>query len=215
MTNPMPGARRFWDGFYADHTWSEHGPVNRHLVAELDGVEAGTALDLGCGEGADAIWLAEHGWRVTAVDVSGTALERGRAHAERLGLADRIAFERHDLGEDFPDGLFDLVSAQFLHSPVAQPGERERILHRATRSVRPGGCLLVVSHWGVPPWHRGMPDPGHPLNLALQSPEENRAALRLDEGWEIVRDEVVGIEMTGPDGEPGTREDHVLHVRRA
>ncbi|MFT3862294.1 SAM-dependent methyltransferase [Micropruina sp.] len=215
MTNPMPSAPQFWDGFYAGHTHAERGPVGRHLIAEVSGLEPGTALDLGCGEGADAIWLAEQGWTVRAVDASRTALARARAHAVRLGLGERIDFAQHDLGSDFPAGEFDLVSAQFLHSPVAAPDERERILRRAGQAVTPGGHLLVVSHWGVPPWHQGLPAVDHPVNLALQSPEQNRAALQLADGqWEIVRDELDTIELTGPEGQPGARQDHVLHVRR-
>ncbi|UYG16587.1 class I SAM-dependent methyltransferase [Brachybacterium huguangmaarense] len=189
--------------------------MNRHLVSEVDGLEPGTALDLGCADGADAIWLAAHGWEVTAVDVAAPALDRARDHAVRRGLADRIRWTRCDLAADFPSGAFDLVSAQFLHSPVALPGERERILRRSARAVAPGGHLLVVSHWRVPPWHPPMPDPGHPVNLTLQSPAENRAALRLADGdWEVVRDALVGVYLVGPDGRRGRREDHVLHVRR-
>ncbi|MFT4296170.1 MAG: class I SAM-dependent methyltransferase [Micropruina sp.] len=215
MSNPMPSAPEFWDGFYADHTHAERGPVNRNLIAEVDGLEPGGALDLGCGEGADVLWLAERGWTVLGVDASATALDRARAHAERLGLAGRVTFAQHDLATSFPAGEFDLVSAQFLHSPVAAPGERERILNRAAAAVAPGGHLLVVSHWGVPPWHQGMPPVDHPVNLTLQSPEQNRAALQLADGrWQTVRDELDVVELTGPDGQPGTREDHVLHVRR-
>lgn len=216
MMTPMPSAEEFWDGFYSQYpARDEPGPANRSLVAEAYGLESGTALDLGCADGADAIWLAEHGWTVTAVDVAEPALARARAHAARHGIADRIRFERHDLATSFPAGEFDLVSAQFLHSPVAQPGERESILRRVARAVAPGGHLLVVSHWTVPPWHPGMPDLGHPVNLAVQSPQENRAALGLaDDAWKTVRDELAVTEMTGPDGEPGTREDHVLHLQR-
>ncbi len=215
VTNPMPSAQQFWDGFYAEHSRGEHAPVTRHLIAEVEALPPGSALDLGCGEGSDAIWLAEHGWNVTGVDVSETALARARAHSERLGLGDRTRFEQHDLGTDFPAGEFDLVSAQFLHSPVAAPGEREAILHRATQAVDPGGHLLVVSHWGAPSWHQGMPGTGHPVNLAIQSPEENRAALQLEPGeWETLRDELATVEMTGPEGQAGSREDHVLHLRR-
>jgi SAM-dependent methyltransferase len=211
----MPSAPVFWDGFYTGHTRAEQGPVNRILIAEAEGLTPGTALDLGCAEGADAIWLAEHGWDVLGVDASQIAVERAQAHAARLGLGQRARFAQHDLGTDFPAGSFDLVSAQFLHSPVAVPGEREQILRRATEAVAPGGHLLVVSHWSVPSWHPAMPDPGHPVNLTLQSPEENLAALQLaEEEWEVVRDELDRIELTGPDGQPGVREDHVLLVRR-
>lgn len=215
MAKPMPSAQEFWDGFYTQHTWAEHGPVNRHLLAQVEQLTPGRALDLGCGEGSDTIWLAEHGWTVTAVDVSDTALERARVHADRLGLAGWTRFERHDLTVSFPPGEFDLVSAQFLHSPVAAPGQREAVLHRAAQAVAPGGHLLVVSHWAMPAWHQGMPATDHPVNLTVQTPQENRAALQLQDGaWRVVHDEVVAVEMTGPEGQPGTRHDHVLHVRR-
>lgn len=215
MTGAMPSAQEFWDGFYAQRGRDLPGPVNRHLIAEAEGLLPGTALDLGCADGADALWLAERDWTVTAVDVAQPAIERARAHAMRLGLAERIRLEPHDLTTSFPEGAFDLVSAQFLHSPVAAPGQREAILRRATESVAPGGHLLVVSHWTMPPWHPRMPDLGHPVNLEIQSPEQNLSALALeDDAWEILRDEVAATEMTGPDGQTGAREDHVLHLRR-
>jgi len=215
VTRPMPTAPVFWDGFYTAHTRAEQGPVNRILVSEAEGLTPGTALDLGCAEGADAIWLAQRGWDVLGVDASQIAVERARAHADRQGVRQRARFAQCDLGRDFPPGSFDLVSAQFLHSPVAAPGERERILRRATEAVAPGGHLLVVSHWSVPSWHPPMPDPGHPTNLTLQSPGENLAALHLAEGgWELVRGELDRVEVAGPDGQPGIREDHVLHLRR-
>ena len=215
MTRPMPTAPVFWDGFYTDHTRAEQGPVNRILISEGEWLAPGAALDLGCAEGADAIWLAQHGWDVLGVDASQIAVERAQAHADRLGLGQRARFAQHDLSTDFPPGRFDLVSAQFLHSPVAGRGERERILRRATEAVAPGGHLLVVSHWSVPPRHPPMPDPGHPINHTLQSPAENLAALQLAEGgWEVVRDELDRIELAGPEGRSGVREDHVLHLRR-
>jgi SAM-dependent methyltransferase len=208
---------QFWDKFYANYSGSEHSTVNRYLVSETEHLTPGTALDLGCAGGNDAIWLAEHGWRVKAVDVSATALDRGRARATNLGLDDRIIFEKHELADDFPEGLFDLVSAQFLHSPIGGPEERAHILHRATMAVAPGGHLLVVSHKSMPPWQRGMP-PGltdQPLNFTLPSPEENVAALQLVDGdWDVIRAETVALDMTGPEAQSGKREDHVLHFRR-
>ncbi|MGB4779202.1 MAG: class I SAM-dependent methyltransferase, partial [Microbacterium sp.] len=146
------------------------------------------------------------------------ALVRARAHAARLGLRARALFAQYDLGADFPPGRYDLVSAQFLHSPVAVPGERARILYRAARAVGPGGHLLVVSHWTVPSWHQGMPEFDHPVDLTLPSPEETRASLHLTDEelgeWETVRDDLVATELTGPGGQLGIREDHVLHVHR-
>jgi SAM-dependent methyltransferase len=119
---------RYWDDFYAekDAVWS--GKPNDLLVRYAADLSPGTALDLGCGEGGDALWLADRGWQVTAVDVSEVALRRGAAHAADAGVESRITWQRHDLAESFPDGTFDLVSAQFLHSPVAEDGEREDVL---------------------------------------------------------------------------------------
>ena len=211
MRNTGQSAREFWEEFYTDNAGGEHGPVGRQLVTEVEGLTPGMALDLGCGEGSDAIWLAQQGWQVTAVDVSATALDRARDQAKRLGLGDRLVFERHDLGEEFPTGTFDLVSAQFLHSPVAVPGERERILRQAAQAVAPGGHLLVLSHQGFPSWVTE-----HPIELTLPTPEQTIAALQLADGaWVTVRTETVTVEVTSPDGVPGTREDHVLHYRRA
>lgn len=217
MTDDPDVTREFWDQMYATIGLTGHGSVNRYLISEVEQLTPGVALDLGCSQGLDAIWLAQHGWQVTGVDVSGIALERARANAAQLGLADRIVFEQHDLAVSFPGGVYDLVSAQFLHSPVAGPGERERILRRATEAVAPGGHLLVVSHQSVPAWHPSMPEglTEHPLNPITPTPEENLAALNLAEGqWESVRAETVAIEVTSPAGEPGIREDHVLHFRR-
>ncbi|MCI1792023.1 MAG: class I SAM-dependent methyltransferase [Bifidobacterium tibiigranuli] len=211
-----PSAPTFWNDFYANNTWShEHGTVGRHLVTEVAHLNPGTALDLGCGEGSDAIWLAQQGWHVLAVDAAETALDRAREHAAALGLDHSIQFAQCDLAVDFPRGQYDLVSAQYLHSPVAQPGERERILHRATQAVAPNGHLLVVSHWTVPSWHPKMPNASQAAHLTLPSPQENRAALQLaDDQWEILRDELADFEQIGPEGQREIRQDHVLHVRR-
>jgi SAM-dependent methyltransferase len=142
--------REFWEGFYGEREQVWSGRPNVVLVDEIDGMTPGTALDLGCGEGADAIWLAEQGWRVTGTDISQAALNRAATHAEPRGVADRITWERHDFSESIPSGPFDLISAHFLHSPVDDP--RDSALRAAADAVAPGGTLLVVSHETVP-WH--------------------------------------------------------------
>ncbi len=109
------------------------------------------------------------------------------------------------------------MNAQFLHSPIAAPGERARILARAAQAVAPGGALLVVSHQSMPPWHPAMPEglTDRPLDLTVPTPAENRSALGIDEAeWETVLDDVVALAVTSPSGEPGLREDHVLQLRR-
>lgn len=144
----VASAEEYWDERYGgtERIWS--GRPNVALVREVTGLAPGTALDLGCGEGGDAIWLAGQGWRVVGTDVSRRALERAAGHAERAGVADRVEWRRHDLAVDFPAGRFDLVSAHFLHSPVEMP--REEILRSAAAAVAPGGVLLVVGHAGWP-----------------------------------------------------------------
>ena len=124
-------AERFWEDHYRrrERVWS--GRPNPVLVDVFGSLRPGSALDLGCGEGGDAIWLARQGWRVTAIDVSATALDRAAVDAATAGVADRIEFRRHDLALSFPPGTFDLVSAQYLHSPVEFP--RVRVLQEAAR----------------------------------------------------------------------------------
>ncbi|HEX3650002.1 MAG TPA: class I SAM-dependent methyltransferase, partial [Pseudonocardiaceae bacterium] len=97
-------AEQFWEGFYQerDAIWS--GRPNPLLVREIGSLQPGSVLDLGCGEGADAVWLARQGWRVTAVDISATALERAAGHADAAGVGDRIEWVRHDLSRSVPTG---------------------------------------------------------------------------------------------------------------
>ncbi|MFI6924486.1 FAD-dependent oxidoreductase [Nonomuraea spiralis] len=204
---PVSG-ERFWDERYSgsERVWS--GNPNARLVEEVADLAPGTALELGCGEGADAVWLARRGWRVTAADVSGVALARAAGHAADEGLAARIDWQRHDLAESFPDGAYDLVTASYLHSPAEL--SREKVLRAAAAAVAPGGQLLVIGHAGMPPWE---PE-AHP-GLRLPTPGEVLDALELAEGeWEVVRAEEFERTQTGPDGRPATRTDNVLRVRR-
>jgi SAM-dependent methyltransferase len=136
--------REYYDELYrsAPAVWS--GRPNRQLVAEATGLPPGTALDAGCGEGADALWLAEHGWRVTAVDFSPVALERAAERSRERGLDDRIAWLHADLDTWIPpEGRFDLVTAQYLHS---QGADRPALFERLAAAVAPGGTLLLVGH---------------------------------------------------------------------
>jgi thioredoxin reductase/SAM-dependent methyltransferase len=201
------GGREYWDARYreSDRIWS--GDPNAVLVREVSGLEPGRALDLGSGEGGDAIWLARQGWRVTAVDISAVALERAARHAEEAGVADRIDWQRHDLGTSFPDGEFELVSAQFLHSFGDMP--REEILRTAASAVVRGGVLLIVGHAGPAPW-----DHAHAA-VVLPTPEEVLAQLHLPpEKWEVQLCAEHERTQTGPDGKPVTRTDNALKIRR-
>jgi SAM-dependent methyltransferase len=147
-------ATAFWENRYGEREQIWSGRPNRALVDVVEplGVTPGHALDLGSGEGADSIWLAEQGWQVTGIDISATAVSRAGVHASDRGVADRITWLQADLAEWMPTDEYDLVSACFLHSPVAFP--REEVLRRAAGAVAPGGYLLVVGHAGFPPWSR-------------------------------------------------------------
>ncbi|AXB45178.1 class I SAM-dependent methyltransferase [Amycolatopsis albispora] len=195
----MSEATEFWEGFYAEReVWS--GKPNALLVREVAELRPGTALDLGCGEGADVVWLASQGWRVTGVDVSATALKRAAAHAAEAGVADRVEWQRHDLSVSFPDGEFDLVCASFLHSPVAGDHERNHILGLAAKAaVAPGGSLVIIGHAGE-----------HPEHGPLPTTEEVLSGLALGPEWVIDTDEVV----EHPESKAGTGLDNVLRLRR-
>ncbi len=198
----------FWDDRYSgsDRVWS--GNPNTVLVREAARLEPGRALDLGCGEGADAIWLARQGWRVTAVDISRVALARAAGHAASAGVADRIDWQHHDLGASFPDGLFDLVSAQFMHSRGDLP--RERVLRTAASAVVPGGVLLIEGHGGVPAWET---DP-HP-EIVFPTPQQVLDALELPDGqWEVLLSEEHERLQNDPEGRQTTRLDNTLELRR-
>lgn len=216
-------AAQFWEDRYGtEHVWS--GEVNAstaRVVEELmaAGTRPGRALDLGCGEGADAIWLARHGWDTTGVDISTTATERGRLAALEAGLEpSTIRFVAEDLSawaagdsaaEGLLDGPFDLVTASFFHSTVELA--RTAVLRRAAAAIAPGGHLLIVSHGAPPPWsehaahHHDLPDAGGEL-----------AALDLPAGeWTTI----IAGERTrrgqGPDGREADLDDVVVLARRA
>lgn len=141
------GARRSavaadWDHRYGGPPlWS--GNPNGALVDEVAGLPPGRALDVGAGEGGDAIWLAARGWQVTAVDVAPRALDRVAAEAGRRGLV--VACLRADANDldPFPSGAYDLVTAMYASIPRTPD---DRAVHNLLAAVAPGGTLLVVSH---------------------------------------------------------------------
>jgi SAM-dependent methyltransferase len=209
MDSSSTDAKEHWEQRYGerDRVWS--GQVNVRLAEVVPTLDAGRALDLGCGEGADACWLAERGWTVVAVDISDTALQRAAAEAEARGLGDRIEFTQRDLSDGFPDGTFDLISAQFLHSMI--PFDRPRVLKRAAGAVRPSGTLLIVDHASAPP-RMAKSDHHH---HEFPSAEEVVGSLDLDDGeWERIRMESTERQATGPDGEVATWVDNVIVLRR-
>ncbi|MCO8277781.1 NAD(P)/FAD-dependent oxidoreductase [Actinoplanes sp. TRM 88003] len=137
------GREQEWDARYAEQERMWSANPNGTMTAETSELPAGRALDVGAGEGADAIWLAEHGWQVTATDISGNALARIRTEAERRGLDVRTL--RSDANDITPYGneTYDLVSLQYgsFHRTPDQRG-----LHNLLAAVAVGGTLLVVGH---------------------------------------------------------------------
>ena len=137
-------SQEHWDRKYAEshRIWS--GEPNLRLVERAADLPPGRALDVGCGEGADAVWLASRGWHVVALDVSTVALERAAEHAREAGVADRVETRHHDLVADLSlPGGFDLVTAHYLHVPREIFADLYRAMAAA---VAPGGSLLVVGH---------------------------------------------------------------------
>jgi SAM-dependent methyltransferase len=200
---------QFWDERYAEREQLFSGRPNGVLVTEVADLPPGQALDVGCGEGGDARWLARHGWQVTAVDVSGIALRRA-ADALRAGdpdVAARVAWTRADLTVTAPPaGAFDLVSMQYFPLP-RQPAHAA--LRRLLGAVAPGGTLLVVGH--------DLADlPEHPpqgMNPADYYQPTEIAAL-LDPDWVVLVDETRPRTAPAPAGTAHTH-DTVLRARRS
>ncbi len=200
-----------WEDRYAarDAIWS--GRVNPQLEAEAAGLEPGQALDVGSGEGADAIWLAERGWSVTGIDFSIVALERAASHAATAGVGERTEWRHVDVRtfDPGPEGLgerWDLVTSQFMHLP---DGGMVDLTRRLAGAVSPGGTLLVVGHH---------PDDlvtglRHGQQSSMFTPEDLVPALDPD-AWEVEVVEVRPRTVAGHDGEPVPVGDSVLRARR-
>lgn len=201
-----PDVEAVWDARYAgqDQMWS--GQPNGALVAEVAGLTPGRVLDVGCGEGADAVWLASNGWDVTALEVSGVALERAAEHARDAGVSIRWVHAAL-AAADLPAGSFDLVSAQYpalLRSPDA---ESERALLAA---VAPGGVLLFVHHAAMVAHHED--DPG--IDPADYVWPPAMVAAHLSDDWEVEVDEL--RPRVAPERGAGAHhiDDLVLRARR-
>ncbi len=203
--------RPAWEDRYGarDAIWS--GRVNPQLETEAADLEPRRALDVGSGEGADAIWLAERGWSVTGIDFSTVALERAASHAAAAGVDERTEWRHLDVRAFDPesDGMderWDLVTSQFMHLP---DGGMVDLTRRLAGAVALGGTLLVVGH--------------HPDDLStglrhgrhdfMFTPQDLVSALD-PQTWDVEVVEVRQRELTGPDGELLTVGDSVLRARR-
>ncbi|HEV3268322.1 MAG TPA: class I SAM-dependent methyltransferase [Acidimicrobiales bacterium] len=199
-----PAVQAAWDSRYADRDQMWSGQPNGALVDEVAGLSPERVLDVGCGEGADAVWLAKQGWDVTALDVSGVALERAVAHARDAGVD--VRWVHAGLAEaGLAPASFDLVSAQY---PALLRTSDAAAEHALLAAVAPGGVLLVVHHAGMDTQeaHDGF-DPADyvwpPMVAAL-----------LDDKWDVELNEQ--RPRSAPDSGAGARpvDDVVLRARR-
>ena len=199
-----------WEERYRARAAVWSGQPNPQLVAETVGLAAGTALDVGSGEGADTIWLASRGWQVTAVDFATTALQRGAAHAGALGadLAGRTRWVHADLTVWAPAARqFDLVSAQFMHLPAAP---RQAMFGRLAAGVAVGGMLLIVGHH---PGDLQTTVPRPQLPEMFFTAEEVADSLAPGQ-WDVLVAEARPRSVSDPDGQEVTIHDAVLRARR-
>ncbi len=182
-------AARFDQDFW-DTRWSEvlrehaaqvaQRPPNAYLTAAAGELAPGRSLDVGCGNGTEALWLAARGWHVTAVDFSATALEHGRSIAASLGaeVSERIAWVEADLGTWTPDiGRYDLVSSLSVHVS----GSVEEMVTRLASGVAPGGTLLLVGHLPIDP----LTGAETPAAGQVQVTVEEAVAVLDAEHWEL------------------------------
>jgi 2-polyprenyl-3-methyl-5-hydroxy-6-metoxy-1,4-benzoquinol methylase len=200
--------QEFWEQLWSK-TLREHGekvarrPPNAHLLAETAGLSPGRALDVGCGHGAETLWLAAHGWHVRAVDFSAAALAHARSMAEAAGaeLAGRIDWIEGDLASCMIEtARFDLVVCLYVH--VASP--MQDFIRRLGNVVAPGGTLFLVGHRPIDP------STGAPTAAAAQVQVSVEAAVAaLDaSAWQIL------VAEERPRAVVGTGVDAIIRARR-
>ncbi len=227
MTDQTP--TEHWEDQYAGELPRWSGRVNPTLADALDGLglTPGTALDLGCGEGGDAIWLASRGWQVTGVDISPTAVARAKNRASSEGFTERVSWIVADLSEWAPAKSQELVCASFLHSRV-DGFPRIEILRRSAGWVSPGGHVVIVSHLfqtveDIPPWVRrhhaqeSGTDAGTLNHLQqMPAPAQEIEQLGLDpKSWMVLVAESKVRDAVGPDGlERARLSDGLIVMRR-
>jgi len=194
-----------WDERYRSKSEIWSGDPNRALVEQTAHLLPGTAFDAGAGEGGDACWLAAQGWKVTAADISGVALQRAAARAGRLGLD--ITWLHADLTRSPAPQTYDLVTAHFLHLP---PADRRALFRHLAQAVAPGGTLLIVGHDRT-----DMATTMQRPQLAEMGWSLDEPAAALGDGWTIELAEARPRTATDPDGRQITIHDAIFRARRA
>lgn len=208
----QPQSQAEWDARYQekDRLWS--GNPNAMLLEYASDIPPGVALDVGCGEGADALWLAQNGWKVTGIDLSTVAIGRAKEHAAVQNLnAEFLVRDARSYAEEVAE-RFDLVTAFFLHS--RDEDHRAATMRALTRFVKPGGRILVASHAEMPPWSKhhehadGSPRPTFKITAKSEIADLGIADWLIDVAEEKERT------ATGPEGEEAPLRDAVVLARK-
>ncbi|MEV7329433.1 class I SAM-dependent methyltransferase [Micromonospora sp. NPDC093244] len=205
MTEQHDFDRDYWERHWQQ---AQHGLPAPHpyLADGTAGLTPGTALDAGCGTGAEAVWLAEHGWRVTAVDIASAALAVAAERAAAGGLAERVRWVEADLTTWEPEARFDLVTTHYAHPAMSHLAFYDRI----SGWVAPGGTLLIVGHLHA----AGVTGHGHhPPAEASVTVADITAGLAGDT-WEITTAREHERTVTGPAGHGKTLHDVVVCATR-
>ena len=210
----------YWDQIWTGERAGSMGTsdANPHLIQEVGGLPPGSAIDAGCGAGAEAIWLATQGWTVTAADVAEAALELAEQRAAAAGVAGQVQWVQADLSTWEPDGQYDLVTTHYAHPEMPQLEFYDRI----ASWVAPQGTLLIVGHLrpqGHDHDHRSTQSDGHgdeqtqPPSAATATADAITALL--DPGvWAIATAKESHRTLPGPGGRPTTVHDVVVRASR-
>ncbi|MGC4868679.1 class I SAM-dependent methyltransferase [Micromonospora sp. DT53] len=205
---------QIWDGDRAPSMAAGH--PNPQLILQVSDLAPGTALDAGCGAGAEAIWLAAQGWQVTAADIAPVALAHAAERAATAGVAERVEWVEADLSTWRPDGRYDLVTTHYAHPAIPQLDFYDRI----ASWVAPAGTLLIVGHLhhhdqdaatGHGHGH-GHGETGPPASAEVTAAD---ITARLDPVvWEIVTAQEPHRALTGHGGHTISMHDVVVTARR-
>ena len=210
----------YWDQIWTGERAGSMGTseANPHLIQEVGGLAPGSAIDAGCGAGAEAIWLATQGWTVTAADVAEAALELAAQRAAAAGVAGQVQWVQADLSTWEPDGQYDLVITHYAHPEMPQLEFYDRI----ASWVAPQGTLLIVGHLrhqGHDHDHRSTQSDGHgdeqtqPPSAATATADAITALL--DPGvWAIATAGESHRTLPAPGGRPTTVHDVVVRASR-
>jgi SAM-dependent methyltransferase len=213
--------KKYWDDIWTSQragAMSTSDP-NPHLLRQVEGLTPGSAIDAGCGAGAEAIWLASAGWTVAATDVAETALAFGERRAAEAGVSGRVQWVQADLSSWDPDQQYDLVTTHYAHPAIPQL----EFYRRIANWVAPKGTLLIVGHLhhhedeeGASPGHRHSDDAKHEGRPPAEASATAAAITELFdlETWEIATAEESQRSLKGPDGRETTIHDVVVRATR-